>query len=557
MEKEATSLSFMRILMEGIKEMVFVVEVDEAGSFTYDFFNQAVLEKTVLTPDSKGKTFSEVYPEEMANFLYERYREVIKTNEKKSYEDSFYTKENRLLYSETLLTPLYNETGKCTHIVSLVKDITNEKQAKLESEKIRERLEISSARYQSLYDSNASAIFTLDFTGSIIGGNSASLEISGYSKEELLAENFVCFITGTDQKLAKEHFLLSKRGEVDDIRLQIVKKSGALLSCLVKFIPINVKGTITGFYMSAKDMTELDAISGLYKAGEENFQIIAENVHDVIVLMDQYRQYLYVSPSSENIFGFKADSIVQKEAYYQIHAEDIKRVRNSFDYAAKNSTTFREQLRLLHKNRGWIWTEVAGTPVLGEDKKFNHMVIVARDISTQKEYENRLRHFAYFDALTELPNRRYFQEYVTEKLNMDEQSRKGLAVLILDIDDFKQINDQWGHEIGDGVIQEFGHRLNRCIQGDNIAARLGGDEFVVLLTEIENEAQVTTKAEAIYQAMQMPINVCDLSFEISISMGITMAPDEGTSISTMMKRADLAMYQAKRKEKNTYHLSLT
>jgi len=555
MEKETTSLSFMRILMEGIKEMVFVVKVNEAESFTYDFFNQAVLEKTGLTPDSIGKPFSEVCSEEMATFLYEKYKEVIETKKKTSYEDSFYSKENRLLYSETLLTPLYDETGKCTHIVSLVKDITNEKRAKLESAEIHDRLAESSARYQSLFDSNASAIFTLDFNGRIIGGNSASLELSGYVREELLEENFVRFVSVEDQNRAKEHFQLSKLGEMRDKRLQLTNKSGQLISCLVKFIPINVKGIITGFYMSTKDMTELDEISGLYKAGEENFQIIAENVHDVIVLMDQHRQYLYVSPSSENIFGFKADAIVQKEAYYQIHADDIKRVGSSFDHAAKNSITFREQLRLMHKNRGWIWTEVAGTPVLGKDNKFNHMVIVARDISIQKEYENQLKHFAYIDTLTELPNRRYFQEYATKRLEMDKESRGKLAVLILDIDDFKQINDQWGHEVGDGVIQEFGHRLNRCMHGENIAARLGGDEFIVLLTEAESKEQVTKITDVIYQAMKTPINVQELFFEISISMGITMTPEEGVSISTMMKRADLAMYKAKRQEKNSFHVS--
>jgi|GEM_PF-3446257 len=555
MEKETTSLSFMRILMEGIKEMVFVVKVNETGSFIYDFFNQAVLEKTGLTPDSIGKPFSEVCSEEMATFLYEKYKEVIETKKKTSYEDSFYSKENRLLYSETLLTPLYDETGKCTHIVSLVKDITNEKRAKLESAEIHDRLAESSARYQSLFDSNASAIFTLDFNGHIIGGNSASLELSGYVREELLEENFVRFVSVEDQNRAKEHFQLSKLGEMRDERLQLSNKSGQLISCLVKFIPINVKGIITGFYMSTKDMTELDEISGLYKAGEENFQIIAENVHDVIVLMDQHRQYLYVSPSSENIFGFKADAIVQKEAYYQIHADDIKRVGSSFDHAAKNSITFREQLRLMHKNRGWIWTEVAGTPVLGKDNKFNHMVIVARDISIQKEYENQLKHFAYIDTLTELPNRRYFQEYATKRLEMDKESREKLAVLILDIDDFKQINDQWGHEVGDAVIQEFGHRLNRCMHGENIAARLGGDEFIVLLTEAESKEKVTKITNVIYQAMKTPINVQELFFEISISMGITMTPEEGVSISTMMKRADLAMYKAKRQEKNSFHVS--
>lgn len=555
MEKEVTSLSYVRILMDGIKEMVFVIKIDEVGSFTYDFFNEAVIDKTSLTPDALGKTFQEAHPKEQAEFLHEKYEEVFLTSQSMSYEDSFYSTECELLYSETLMTPLFDRSGKCTHIVSLVKNITSEKIAKLESERARDRLEESSARYQSLFDSNADAIFTLDFNGRITGGNSASSKLNGFLMEELIGENFDRLFSAEDQERAKGFFELAKLGEIKDERLQILNKSALQISCLVKFIPINVKGVINGFYMIAKDMTEVDEISGLYEVGEENFRIIAENVHDVIVLMDQHRQFLYVSPSSENIFGFSADSIMQKKSYFRIHAEDKQRVADSFDHAAKNSTTFREQLRLLHKEKGWIWTELAGKPVLGEDKKFNHMVIVARDISIQKDYENQLKHFAYYDSLTELPNRRYFQEYATGKLEMDEESRTRLAVLILDIDDFKQINDQWGHEIGDAVIQEFGHRLNNCMHGENIASRLGGDEFIILLTNVDSEEQITEVTDVIYRAMKMPINVQELSFEISISMGIAIAPQEKVSISTLMRRADLAMYHAKRQEKNSFHVS--
>ncbi|ANU10242.1 sensor domain-containing diguanylate cyclase [Planococcus antarcticus DSM 14505] len=557
MKNKAASLSFARVLMEGIKEMVFVVKVDKGCSFTYEFFNSAVIESTLLDATSIGKTFDDIHSTIMAQFLNGKYGEVVQKNQSMSYEDSFYSTAKNLFYSKTILTPLFDNAGKCTHIVSLVKDITNEKIAKLESEGIRERLEESSARYRSLFDSNADAIFTVDFKGCITGGNSAGHKLSGYFINELASKSFIEFVVPAEKEQAKAHFHFSILGNIKDCRLQISNKSGASVACLVKFIPINVKSKITGFYMIAKDMTELDKIASLYEAGEENFRIIAEHVHDVIILMDHHKNFLYVSPSSENIFGFKADQVTAQKPIYSVHPEDIVTISSAFEQAAKDASSYLVQIRLLHQERGWIWAEINGTSVFGEDKSFNHMVMVARDISIQKEYESQLKHFAYFDSLTELPNRRYFQEYATERLELKEKNQSGIAVLILDIDDFKEINDQWGHETGDAVIQEFGYRLNSCMHGENMAARLGGDEFVILLADIDTKEQVAEVADSIYRVMKEPIKVLGLSLEISISMGIALAPAEKISISAMMKRADTAMYKAKQQEKNTFQVSPT
>lgn len=557
MMNEAVSLSYARVLAEGIKEMVFVVKVNEDYSFAYEFLNNAAINKTSLSSDSIGKTFNEIYSTKMAEFLNEKYREVLSERQSTSYEDAFYSKANRLFYSKTQLTPLLDDAEKCTHIVGVVQDITEEKIARLENEGIRQRLEESRARYRPLFDSNMAAIFTLDSKGSITGGNAAGQKLSGFLMRELAGKNFIDSLVIEDREQASEHFQSALAGEFTDRRMQLVSKSGAVLTCLVKFISINSNEKNTGLYMIINDMTELDRVASLYQEGTENFRIIAENVHDVIILMDHNKKYLYISPSSENIYGFKAEHIVEQEAFYNVHPEDVAIIEKAFDQSAKNAAPYLVQLRLLHKERGWIWSEITGTPVLGEDKKFNHMVMVARDISLQKEYESQLKHFAYFDSLTDLPNRRYFQEYAKMHLEQTNKNEKSLAVLILDIDDFKEINDQWGHEIGDAVIQEFGHRLNDCMFGENIAARLGGDEFVILLADTENKEQVAEIADMIYQVMKKPIEVQGLSLNVSISMGIALAPAEQVSVSVMMKRADLAMYKAKQQEKNSFQVSPT
>lgn len=555
MTNEAGSLSFARILTEGIKEMVFVVKVIDDGSFAYEFLNNMAMELTFLTSASIGKTFDDIHSAKKAEFFNGKYGEVLRGSRSIRYEDSFYSPANRLFYSKNILTPFFDEEGKCTHIVGLATDITEEKTALLQSEGIRGRLEESSARYRPLFDSSAAAIFTVDSKGSITGGNATGQKLSGFFMRELAGKNFVDFIVLKERGQASEHFLSAIAGEVKDRRLKFITKLGISIACLVKFIPINLESKNTGFYMIVKDMTELDRIASLYQEGAENFRIIAENVHDVIILMDRDKNYLYVSPSVEIIYGYKADGIVGEKAFYNVHSEDIKVIEQAFNEAAENRTPYLVQLRLLHKNKGWVWSEINGTPVFDEENRFNHMVMVARDISTQKEYESQLKHFAYFDSLTELPNRRNFQEYAKSQLELNERYGKSLAVLILDIDDFKEINDQWGHETGDAVIQEFGFRLNSCIQGENMAARLGGDEFVILLADTESKEQVAEIADQIYRVMEKPIEVQGLSLKISISMGIALAPAEEVSVSVMMKRADMAMYKAKKQEKNSFHVS--
>ena len=554
---EAASLSFAQVLMEGIKEMVFVIKVVEEDSFIYEFFNTAVMEKTSLTSLSIGRTFHEVHSSKLASFLQEKYRGAVQSRQCVVYEDSFYSAGKQLFYSKTHLTPLFDETGKCTHVVSLVKDVTGEKATELKNNGIRERLEENSARYRALYESNAAAIFTVDLKGDITGGNPTARQLSGYLMKEIVGRNFVDFVFSEDRLLAEQHFLAAVEGKFKDARLNFTSKSSEIMGCLIKFIPISPKGKITGFYMVVKDMTELDKVASLYEAGEKNFQIIAENVHDVIVLMDHQKAYLYLSPSIESIYGYQASHIIGQKPFYNVHPEDVPAITLAFDEAAKSGATYLLQLRLLHKDRGWVWSELNGTPVYDEKKRFKHMVMVARDISLQKEYENQLMHFAYFDSLTELPNRRYFQEYAAEQMEIHDKTQKSLAVMILDIDDFKEINDQWGHEIGDAVIQEFGYRLSTCIHRANMAARLGGDEFVVLVANAEGQEQVANVAASIYQTMEKPFNVKDLSLQVSISMGIAFSLDEKITISAMMKRADMAMYKAKNQEKNSFQVSPT
>lgn len=548
MAKQESALSFDRVLMEGIQEMVFVVKVAE-DSLRYEFINQAVMDRTELDRQDIGKSFYDTHSHETAEFLNSQYKKVVANGESITYEDAFLSPEKELFYSKTRLTPLCNDAGECTHIVSVVKDITNEKLAKMESLEAWKRLDESRSRYKSLFENNGDAIFTLDFNGQINGGNLTAEKLSLYKMNELAGKRMIDFVVPEDRKRTLKYYRQARNGLFKDYRVSFFQKNGERLGCLIKFIPIKINDVITGFYVIVKDMRELDQMVDLYVESEKNFRVIAENANDVIILINHKTEYLYVSPSIKEVYGFLPGEYMKKQAFHNVHPDDIALVEKNLMKAIQDKQTCTIRLRVEHKTKGWIWSELNGTPVFDEEKNFRHLVMIIRDITLQKEYETKLEFFAYHDSLTGLPNRRYFQERLSESLDGFQKHGKKFAVLLMDIDDFKCINDEWGHEVGDTVIQEFGKRLNSSIDEEDVGARLGGDEFVILLNKAQTEEAAAAAVSRIQEKIEAPWEIAGTTLTVTTSIGIAVAAKEADSTSDMLKIADLAMYEAK-KSKN-------
>lgn len=187
-----------------------------------------------------------------------------------------------------------------------------------------------------------------------------------------------------------------------------------------------------------------------------------------------------------------------------------------------------------------------------------------KEMSEKLQHSNaQIRHLAYHDSLTGLPNRRMFLDYVERALSYARRYNKTLALLFLDLDNFKQVNDTIGHDAGDQLLREVAERLATCIRAedyvargetdlDNTVARLGGDEFIILLPNISHSYQAAKVAERIVRTLVKPIFICQKEFHVSTSIGITAYPEDGTDVDSLVKNADIAMYRAKQQGKNTY-----
>lgn len=552
MIQDASKLSLEKTLMNGIQEMVFIVRVN-SGKMIYEFVNQSAMKKTDLDQSAIGKTFHETQTIELADRVHAQYLNVLKHGNQVIYEDSYMDPEGNLRFSKTRLTPMFDEEGVCSHIVSVVQDITNEVEAKQESIEAWQRLEESRSYYHSLFEHNADAILTLDLKGHIKGANPVGQMLSELTMEELHGRRVLDFVVPEDRRRTLKNFRKAKNGIYTNFRVTINQKSNNRLGALVKFIPIKIREVTTGFYVILKDMRELDQMVELYMESEKNFRIIAENANDVIILINHRKEYLYISPSLEDIFGYSPKDYEVKEPFHNVHPEDLEKLYGTLSASIKNGEICKMRVRVGHSAGHWIWSELHGTPVFENDGKYSHMVMIVRDVSIQKDYETKLEFYAYHDPLTALPNRRYFQEAL-EKALVDYHSKgENFAVLLLDIDKFKGINDKYGHETGDAVIREFGKRLKAGIYKNDLAARLGGDEFIVLLPGVDSEKSGKLVMNKIRQSMMREWVFDDIVLSVSTSIGMTM-PDENSTLSSVLKEADKAMYEEKNLKKQIMNI---
>lgn len=410
--------------------------------------------------------------------------------------------------------------------------------------------------YRSLFDLNNDAILIINFSGEIQNGNAASEKVIGYSLSEMQNQSFISFIE--DKEQARRCFADMMSGIKTDTNIQLLHKNGKRINCLVKCIPLDESDIKKGLFLALKDMSEYDSLMNKYHQSELFFKIIAENVQDVILLMNEHREYLYVSPSVVDMFGYDkktVEGMLQKDPFFYNHPDYSEQLDQIYIDSRKTGKPFQIIIKILHKERGWVWTEVKGTPVFDEEDNFRQMVLVARDISTQKEMQEKLEYYAYHDPLTGLPNRRYFEKCLTEsigKLNLTEQF---FSLILFDIDDFKTVNDTWGHEIGDQVIQEVARRTRQVIGEEGIAARLGGDEFIVLLYRCDNEEALKEVIKKLQNIMLEEIVTEKTSIAITNSIGATICTTKYMSETYYFKSADVALYEVKHEGKNQYHIN--
>ena len=294
-------------------------------------------------------------------------------------------------------------------------------------------------------------------------------------------------------------------------------------------------------------------VRGESRNREELFQIVTENAADMIALVDVKGHRLYNSPAYKRILGYSAAELGETSALEQIHPEDRFKVLEAAREARSTGVGKKLEYRIRHKDGSWrVLESIAGT-IRDEKGDVTKLVIVNRDITDRKHAEEQAEHNSLHDALTGLPNRTLFLDRLEQLyLRTQRNPERPYALLFVDLDNFKEINDSLGHTVGDGLLQSAATRLQACLRGSDTVSRQGGDEFLVLLTEVTSVLDTDVIADKLKKAMAESHLIGNHQIRVTLSIGISLYPDDGSEVGALLSHADTAMYFAKRSGRNAY-----
>ncbi len=270
-----------------------------------------------------------------------------------------------------------------------------------------------------------------------------------------------------------------------------------------------------------------------------------------LVITDQHLAIEYTNPFLLEMLGCAPDDVMHKDLS-MLYAREMGFVSDDIRLSLKERQHWRGDMLLefAHKQ---FWVSLAIAPIRDDRGVVSHYVCAMQDISFIKESQRKMEQLAYFDVLTGLANRSYFRDQLRKAIAMASRGYYHFALLYFDLDEFKRINDTLGHDAGDELLKEVARRLTSRLREEDTIARLGGDEFAVLLSGISNRKQAASIAENLRQSFALPVKLAGHDMAISASIGITLAPEDAIDEELLLKHADLAMYEAKARGKNTYH----
>lgn len=435
--------------------------------------------------------------------------------------------------------------------------VYNARQLKLIKE-AQEDLSASEERFRKLTDVSPDAIL-VEQNGSLVYANSSAAELVGMENaSELLGRTLLEFVDPDCRRLLRERQMASagQRQKVTPLEIRIQQSDDVLVDTLAVWGNITWKGqSATQFIL--RDVSELKQALDKLRLTSKRLQLAIEGAGECIWDFDIPNDTFTFSGGIEDIRRSTNNySNVARHIWRgQVHPEDLDRVRQALQEALVGKTpSFESEYRLKADDGSWKWIWARGV-VVERDRngKAIAMTGTLADITMRKSSDELAWRYANLDALSGLPNRRLFHEKLEFELRMAKRTDSRLAILFIDLDGFKRVNDLYGHNAGDLLLMEAAHRLRNCVRETDIVARLGGDEFTVTLTQLSDAQHIEFTCQKILSSLSKPFYIENEVGYVSGSIGISFFPLDGTDSDELIRKADQAMYAAKRAGKNQFH----
>ncbi len=357
----------------------------------------------------------------------------------------------------------------------------------------------------------------------------------------------------------KNQLKLAKQSEKDfsTFEQKLLLHDGTMIDAKLSMTPIKYGGSPAIIVSFSDETKRRNAERTFEKAAKELKDVnYALNESSIVAITDCRGIIQFANDKFCEVSGYSKDELIGKNHQILNSGHHSKAFFQEMWKTIGSGETWRGEIRNQAKNGRLYWVHTTIVPFLSEDGTPYQYVAIRTDITERKNAEEALRiseekltYLAFHDPLTDLPNRRFYLKRLEELLEASHEKNQKLAVIYIDMDRFKSINDRFGHDEGDIVLKEFSQMVQSCLPEDVVFARQGGDEFTMIVPNLEAEEEAIQLVEKIVETLQSPIH---RQHELTVSVGLSFYPKDGTTKDELMRFADHALYEAKRDGKNNY-----
>ncbi|HPW22570.1 MAG TPA: PAS domain S-box protein [Smithellaceae bacterium] len=439
-----------------------------------------------------------------------------------------------------------------------IRDVTERKQLEIQKEAAQKSLRESEEKYRTILEKMEEGLFELDLKGNITFVNDAECRKLGYSREELTGMNYRQFQDENTAKKTRQIFseVYKKEEPIQLLDVEIIRKNGSKAFNEISVSLLKDKeGKATGFRGISRDVTVRRQMEEMIRQSEEKYRTIINEVDEWYFEIDLAGNVIFVNDAivrsvgypPERLIGLNYKSFTSKER----SGEVFKIFRQVYE-TREPTKNFPYEFVLTDGKITFF--ELSVFPKLDDQGKVVGFRGVGHDVTERKRTEEQLNYIATHDLLTGLPNRMLLMDRLKMATAQAKRNDQKLALMMLDLDNFKNVNDSLGHMVGDKLLKEISLRLTGRLRQNDTICRLGGDEFIILLPAIERVEDAVEVAKIILESFEQSFICNDHLINSSISIGIAIYPDDAQDIDVLMKNADMAMYYVKAHGRNGYHL---
>ncbi len=415
-------------------------------------------------------------------------------------------------------------------------------------------LKESEEKFARIFSGSPDGIVIIGLTDSrILDINDAFVVASGFSYEELIGQRVQQLPIFDDiAQLERSIAVIAQEGGLQNFELTFRTKTGDPIPALVSATIVELHGTKSVVCIAKDHRAQRDAEAKL-RVSEERFRGAFENAPIGMLLTDTDGYIFQANHFATKALAYSEAEMVGSHVSRLVPTQDRQSLKETFDRLLHRSgNVFRCERRMLCKDSIEIWTNFHVVLQRSESGLPLYFIVQVADITEMKHSQERMERMAFYDTLTDLANRHLFSSRLEQAIAHAQRTETCAAMLYLDLDQFKRVNDTLGHQAGDELLREAARRLTQCVRAEDTVARYGGDEFAVLLYGIASPGDAGSVAEKILRRLGEPITISGHHLVVTASIGITIIPTDSVHANILTKNADLAMYRAKERGRDNY-----